>query len=110
MKTRKNCALAALCLVMGGLHLLTVLTGTPFYLTQLTMAAYYGLVIIGLAVLMGYAGQISIGHAGFFAIGGYLAAGLTTRNLTPFEEGWPLQCWTTSGCWLPVRTFTASGC
>ena len=91
MKTRKNCALAALCLVMGGLHLLTVLTGTPFYLTQLTMAAYYGLVIIGLAVLMGYAGQISIGHAGFFAIGGYLAAGLTTRNLVPYEAGWPLQ-------------------
>ena len=81
MQTRKNFTLAALCLVMVGLHLLTVLTGTPFYLTQLTMAAYYGLVIIGLGVLMGYAGQISIGHAGFFAIGGYLAAALTTRNL-----------------------------
>ncbi len=91
MKTRKNCSLAALCLVMVGLHLLTVLTGTQFYLTQLTMAAYYGLVVIGLGVLMGYAGQISIGHAGFFAIGGYLAAALTTRNLTLWQDVWAVQ-------------------
>ena len=47
------------------------------------MAAYYSLLIIGLCLLMGYAGQISLGHAGFFAIGGYLSAALTTRNLLP---------------------------
>ncbi len=35
------------------------------------MSAYYSLLVIGLCVLMGYAGQISLGHAGFFAIGGY---------------------------------------
>jgi branched-chain amino acid transport system permease protein len=85
MKTRKLISLTALGLLTVGLHLLTALTGTQFYLTQLTMAAYYGLVVIGLGVLMGYAGQISIGHAGFFAIGGYLSAALTTRNLAPFD-------------------------
>ena len=52
-----------------------------FYLTQLTMAAYYTLVALGLCLLMGYAGQISLGHAGFFAIGGYTSAVLTTVNL-----------------------------
>lgn len=52
-----------------------------FYLTQLTMAAYYSLVILGLTVLMGYAGQISMGHAAFFAMGGYTTAVITTRNL-----------------------------
>ena len=30
---------------------------------------------------MGYAGQISIGHAAFFAIGGYTTAVLTSRNI-----------------------------
>lgn len=64
-----------------GFQLITHWTDTQFYLTQLTMAAYYSLVIIGLSVLMGYAGQISLGHAGFFAIGGYLSASLTTHNL-----------------------------
>ena len=69
-----------------GIQLLTSWTDTQYYLTQLTMAAYYSLVIIGLSVLMGYAGQISIGHAGFFAIGGYISAGLTTRSLMPWQD------------------------
>jgi branched-chain amino acid transport system permease protein len=88
MHKRKTLALAALCLLVVCVHLATVLAGVQFYLTQLTMAAYYGLVIIGLGTLMGYAGQISLGHAGFFAIGGYLAASLTTRNLAPFQDVW----------------------
>ena len=53
-----------------------------FYLTQLTMAAYALLVVLGLALLMGYAGQASMGQAGFFAIGGYVAAFLTSFDLT----------------------------
>ncbi len=67
-------------------QLLTDWTDTKFYLTQLTMSAYYTLLIIGLCILMGYAGQISIGHAGFFAIGGYISAALTTRNLIAFAQ------------------------
>jgi branched-chain amino acid transport system permease protein len=57
------------------------------YLTQLTMAGYYSLPILGLTLLMGYAGQISIGHAGFFAIGGYTSAFLTTYNLAEHSGG-----------------------
>jgi branched-chain amino acid transport system permease protein len=47
------------------------------------MTAYYSLVVVGLCMLIGYAGQISLGHAGFFAIGGYVAAFLTTCDLNP---------------------------
>jgi branched-chain amino acid transport system permease protein len=61
------------------LQLVLSATGTTYYMTQLTMSAYYALVVIGLCLLMGYAGQISLGHAGFFAIGGYTTAVLTTR-------------------------------
>lgn len=61
--------------------------GKPFFLTQLTMSAYYTLVAAGLSVLMGYAGQISLGHAGFFAIGGYASAVLTTADLAPLRGG-----------------------
>src|SRR5574340_288514 len=57
------------------------LGGKPYFLTQLTMAAYYTLVAVGLSLLMGYAGQISLGHAAFFAIGGYVTAALTTADL-----------------------------
>jgi len=67
-------------------QLVTGWTGSVYYLTQLTMSAYYSLLIVGLCVLMGYAGQISLGHAGFFAIGGYISAALTTRNLVPHVD------------------------
>ncbi|MFH2123385.1 MAG: branched-chain amino acid ABC transporter permease [Pseudomonadota bacterium] len=83
--------LLAILPILGVVVLIQMLTtwmGTQFYLTQMTMAAYYSLLIIGLCVLMGYAGQISLGHAGFFAIGGYLSAALTTRNLMPYREEW----------------------
>jgi branched-chain amino acid transport system permease protein len=40
---------------------------------------------------MGYAGQISIGHAAFFAIGGYTSAFLTTLNLTPYSSTLPCK-------------------
>jgi len=80
-----------LLLLVVGVQLLTRATGTLFYLTQLTMAAYYALLIIGLCVLMGYAGQISLGHAGFFAIGGYLSAALTTHDFSPFKHTLILQ-------------------
>jgi branched-chain amino acid transport system permease protein len=81
--------LTGLLVLIVLVQLLTHWTGTPYYLTQLTMSAYYAVVVLGLCLLMGYAGQISLGHAGFFAIGGYMAAMLTTHNLAPLQaRGW----------------------
>ncbi|HUI93940.1 MAG TPA: branched-chain amino acid ABC transporter permease [Chitinivibrionales bacterium] len=73
--------------LVAGIQLLVTLTGHKFYLTQLTMSAYYTIVVIGLCMLMGYAGQISLGHAGFFAIGGYVSAALTTADFYPLTKG-----------------------
>ena len=72
--------------VVISVQVATQVSDTSYYLTQLTMSAYYSIVVIGLCVLMGYGGQISLGHAGFFAIGGYLAAAFTTQDLTPFQN------------------------
>jgi branched-chain amino acid transport system permease protein len=63
------------------------LAGAEYYMTQITMAAYYGLPVVGLCLLMGYAGQASLGHAGFFAIGGYVAAFLSTADLGAWGYG-----------------------
>jgi branched-chain amino acid transport system permease protein len=65
-------------------QLISTLAGREFYLTQLTMSAYYVIVVLGLCTLMGYAGQISLGHAAFFAIGGYTTSVLTTLNLKKY--------------------------
>jgi branched-chain amino acid transport system permease protein len=42
-------------------------------------ALIYSLAALGLSLLMGLAGQVSLGHAGFFAIGAYTQAVLVTR-------------------------------
>jgi branched-chain amino acid transport system permease protein len=83
---KRNLPLFILTALVIMVQLATSWTDTTYYLTQLTMSAYYSLVIIGLCLLMGYAGQISLGHAGFFAIGGYISALLTTHNLTPYQD------------------------
>ncbi len=95
---RKNLVFLPVLAAVVLVQLLTAWTGTVFYLTQLTMSAYYSLLIVGLCVLMGYAGQISLGHAGFFAIGGYLSAALTTRNLTAHMEHPLVRLLDTMGC------------
>jgi branched-chain amino acid transport system permease protein len=47
------------------------------YLICLTLI--YALVAVGLNLLIGYAGQFSLGHAGFLAVGAYASAILTQR-------------------------------
>jgi branched-chain amino acid transport system permease protein len=67
--------------------------GVQYYLTQLIMSAYYAVVVMGLCLVMGYTGQISLGHAAFFATGGYTSAILTTAPIRfAAGSGW--------GSWL----------
>ncbi len=72
-------ALAGLIIAV---QVLTHVFDKEFFLTQLTMSAYCSIVVLGLCLLMGYAGQVSLGHAAFFALGGYASAILTTRDFT----------------------------
>jgi len=75
------------------LHGVLAAADATYYLNQITMSVYYALVVIGLCLLMGYAGQASLGQAGFFAIGGYVAALLTTHNLLALgDAAWVRVC------------------
>ncbi len=85
MFTGKNYQIGLLVFIVIAIQLLITFAGKTPYLTQLTMTGYYSMVIIGLTLLMGYTGQISLGHAGFFAIGGYTSAFLTTFNMLPYK-------------------------
>lgn len=64
---------------------LPVFVNNKYYLNVLVFAGIYAIVTIGLSMLMGFAGQISLGHAGFIAIGGY-----TSAILTKFHNWHPL--------------------
>ena len=47
-------------------------------------ALIYGLAAIGLSLLMGLAGQVSLGHAAFIAVGAYTQAVLVSKANLPF--------------------------
>lgn len=54
-----------------------------YVLAQLSFVAIYAIAGVGMMLLMGYAGQISLGHAAFLAVGAYTEAILRARGL-PF--------------------------
>src|SRR5262245_45635273 len=54
-----------------------IAVGYVLYLVCLGLI--YAIAALGLNLLIGYAGQFSLGHAGFMAIGAYTSAILTQR-------------------------------
>ena len=61
----------------------------PFFLSnystfQLTMVLVYAIALLGLNILTGYNGQISLGHGAFYAIGAYTAAILMDKFGVPY--------------------------
>jgi branched-chain amino acid transport system permease protein len=55
------------------------------YPDVMVFAGIYCMITIGLSILMGYAGQISLGHAAFYGIGAYTSGILTaTYKLNPW--------------------------
>jgi branched-chain amino acid transport system permease protein len=66
-------------LVVAVLFGITSQLGNDYYLRIVFMMCVYYLCAAGMNVLVGYAGQKSLGQAGLFAAGAYAAALLTTR-------------------------------
>lgn len=72
-----------------GILALVVLAVAPFYvsfltLQRLTLALYIGMFAMSWDVVSGYTGEISFGHAFFFALGGYTSVVLSTSlGLSP---------------------------
>jgi branched-chain amino acid transport system permease protein len=61
-----------------------------YLITIGTIIAINGIVACGLNVIVGFAGQISLGHAAFFGIGAYTAALLATKAGLSFWAALPL--------------------
>jgi len=62
----------------AGLYAATASGYAPFVLALVALTTVVG---VGLNVLVGLAGQISLGHVGFYAIGAYTAAILTSKGV-----------------------------
>ena len=65
--------------------ILPLLLTDEYYRSLLVITGIYAIVAIGLSLVVGYSGQISIGQAAFWGIGAYISAILTTKyELSPF--------------------------
>lgn len=58
-----------------------------YYLSICILGCLSAVIAVGLNLLMGYAGQISLGHAAFYGIGAYVTALATTRFGLPIPAG-----------------------
>lgn len=60
---------------------------SAYILSTLILIGLYTLICTGLSMLMGYAGQISLGHAAFYGIGAYSSAFVTVKLGMPSLAG-----------------------
>jgi branched-chain amino acid transport system permease protein len=72
-----------LALLAGVLLLLPYALPNDYFYDVAILVALNAIVCVGLNLLIGYAGQISLGHAAFYALGGYASAIAAAR------WGWP---------------------
>jgi ABC-type branched-subunit amino acid transport system ATPase component/ABC-type branched-subunit amino acid transport system permease subunit len=74
-------------LLLGGILALTLNGYWVFVLANVALLAIVG---VGLNVLVGLTGQVSFGHVGFYAIGAYAMAILTSKTGLSFWVVWPI--------------------
>ncbi len=83
-------------LLMGFLYLFPMMAGN-YYIYVANYIAINVIVAAGLNLLVGYTGQISLGHAGFFAIGAYGTVVLMAKAGFPFLLALPCAALTAAG-------------
>lgn len=68
-----------LYIIMAVLVVLPFVLPNSFYVDLAIRMAINAVIVLGLNLLIGFAGQISLGHAGFLGIGAYASAALPTH-------------------------------
>jgi branched-chain amino acid transport system permease protein len=82
-RLRKPLVAAGVSIAVLAVVALPLVVTDRYFLKILTFVGLNVIVVVGLALLFGYAGQVSLGHAAFVGIGAYACGFLTAR------AGWP---------------------
>src|SRR5206468_7954471 len=76
-------SVAILLIALVAIFAAPLILNDGFMQQVLQTIAYYTIAAVGLNVLVGYQGQVSLGHGALFAFGAYASALLTTRAGVP---------------------------
>lgn len=68
-------------ILFGGilLFLVPLAITNPYFMYVLNLILIYIILALGLDLIVGYTGQVSVGHGAFFGVGAYLSAVLSTK-------------------------------
>lgn len=108
MKTKK---LIAAGLGLAALAVFPLLSGNPYYIHLVETIMIYAILLFGLDIVVGYTGQVSLGHAGLFGVGAYTAGVLFMKLGMPFFVTAPLAILVTAafGAILALPALRVSG-
>ena len=70
-------------LALAALSALPSLWPNPYYIHLMVIIGIYAILLLGLDIVVGYVGEVSLGHAALFGIGSY------TAGVLNFQLGWP---------------------
>ncbi|MFM0222154.1 branched-chain amino acid ABC transporter ATP-binding protein/permease [Paraburkholderia dipogonis] len=103
--------LIASALALIALAVFPVLSGNPYYIHLLETIMIYAILLFGLDIVVGYTGQVSLGHAGLFGVGAYTAGVLFFKLGMPFIVTAPLAILITAafGAILALPALRVSG-
>jgi branched-chain amino acid transport system permease protein len=83
----KHAHLAGLLALAGGILLTPQVLTNEYYLTVLIVGGFHVILTMGLNLLMGFAGQVSLGHAAFYGLSAYTTGILTATLHWPVPAG-----------------------
>ncbi|SAL30102.1 branched-chain amino acid ABC transporter [Caballeronia sordidicola] len=87
-------------LMIVGLAAFPLISQNPYYTHLLVIIGIYCVVVFGLDIVVGYTGEVSLGHAGLFGIGAYATGILLATAGLPF--------WIAIPCAIAITAFSGA--
>jgi ABC-type branched-subunit amino acid transport system permease subunit len=73
-----------LLVAIAALFAFPIVVDNPYYIHLVETILIYTILLFGLDIVVGYTGQVSLGHAGLFGVGSYTAGVLFFKLGMPF--------------------------
>ena len=91
--------------------MLPTLWSNPYYIHLMVVIGIYAILLLGLDIVVGYVGEVSLGHAALFGIGSYTAGVLHFKLAAPFLLAVPASILVTGlfGALLALPALRVSG-
>ncbi len=106
---KKSFIFALIALI--GAALVPLITPNPYYIHLVETIMIYSILLFGLDIVVGYTGQVSLGHSGLFGIGAYTVGVMFMKFAAPLWLILPASIFITAffGAILALPALKVSG-